>query len=98
MISFPVDRIHDEDAALDWWEHEFAESCEAIGAQVDAAALTRVFVASIREIRDAAFDANLSLIEAAAGLLHLQSLLAVELIDPATPAAVAVSWRRMGGE
>jgi hypothetical protein len=66
MIRFPSDRIHDEDAALDWWEHEFAESCESIGAQVNAAALTHVLVASIRQIRDAGFDTHLSLTEAAA--------------------------------
>jgi uncharacterized protein YifN (PemK superfamily) len=66
VIPFPTNEIHDEDAALDWWEHEFAESCESIGAQVNAAALTHVLVASIRQIRDAASDTHLSLTEAAA--------------------------------
>lgn len=66
MIPFPTEAIHDEDAALDWWEHKFAASCEAIGVQVNAAALVRSLVGSLREIRDASDSAPLSLTDAAA--------------------------------
>lgn len=65
MIPFPTNEIHDEDAALDWWEERFAASCEALGVQVNAAALVRNLVASLREIRSAALDASITLTQAA---------------------------------
>ena len=65
MIPFPAQEIHDEDEALDWWEHEFAEGCEAIGVQVNAAALVRSLVGSLRRIRNATDSAPLSLTAAA---------------------------------
>jgi hypothetical protein len=65
MIPFPRNEIRDEETALDWWEGEFARACEAIGAQADAAALTRSIVASLRDIRRAFLERRLTLIEAA---------------------------------
>jgi hypothetical protein len=65
MIPFPADRISDEDAALDWWENEFAPSCEALSGQVDGAALVRRLVTSLRDIRGASLDARLTVTEAA---------------------------------
>jgi len=65
MIQFPGDEIHDEDAALDWWENEFARSCESLGCQVDAAALIRRLVASIRDIRSGSLDELLTVTQAA---------------------------------
>ena len=65
MIPFPADEIHDEDAALDWWGDVFARSCESLRSQVDAAALVREVVASIRSIREASLNELLSLTEAA---------------------------------
>ena len=65
MIPFPRNEIRDEETALDWWEEEFARACEAIGAQADAAALTRSIVASLRDIRRAFLERRLTLIEAA---------------------------------
>jgi hypothetical protein len=65
MIPFPTDEIHDEDAALDWWRDVFARSCESLRSQVDAAALVREVVASIRSIREASLNELLSLTEAA---------------------------------
>ncbi len=66
MIPFPAQDIHDEDAALDWWEHEFAEGCDAIGVQVNAAALVRSLIGSLRQIRSKTDSAPLSLSAAAA--------------------------------
>jgi hypothetical protein len=66
MIPFPAGDIHDEDQALDWWEHKFAAGCEAMGVQVNAATLARSLVGSLREIRDASLSARLSLTDAAA--------------------------------
>ena len=65
MIPFPAEEIHDEDAALDWWENQFARSCESLGGQVNAAALARSLVTSIRDIRSASLDARLTVTEAA---------------------------------
>ncbi len=65
MIPFPSEQIHDEDSALDWWEQKFAAACESMGVQVNAAALVRNLVASLRDIRGASLDATLSLTEAA---------------------------------
>ena len=65
MIPFPTDEIHDEDSALDWWGDVFARSCESLHSQVDAAALVREVVASIRSIREASLNELLSLTEAA---------------------------------
>jgi hypothetical protein len=65
MIPFPADQIHDEDAALDWWENEFARSCDSLGGQVNAAALVREVVSSLRTIRETSLDEPLSLTEAA---------------------------------
>jgi hypothetical protein len=64
MLEFPADSIHDEDEALDWWEHEFAAACKRLNIQVNAAALVDEMVSSIREIRAAYLDKPLSLIEA----------------------------------
>lgn len=65
MIPFPANDIHDEDVALDWWEQKFAASCDALGVQVNAAALVRSLVGSLREIRGAALDASITLTQAA---------------------------------
>ncbi len=65
MIPFPKDTIHEEDAALNWWVDTFAPACEALAAQVSAAALAREIVASLRDIRRDAVDATLTLTEAA---------------------------------
>jgi len=65
MILFPADEIHDEDAALDWWQDVFARSCESLHGQVDAAALAREIVSSIRAIRETSLEEPLSLAEAA---------------------------------
>ena len=65
MIPFPLDQIQDEDAALDWWENDFACACDSMGVQVNAAALARKLVASIREIRTASHNYRLSLKAAA---------------------------------
>jgi hypothetical protein len=65
MIPFPADEIHDEDAALDWWENEFAPCCAALGCQVDGALLVRELVTSLRTIRETLLDEPLSLTEAA---------------------------------
>ena len=65
MIPFPADEIHDEDSALDWWGDVFARSCESLRSQVDAAALIREVVASIRSIREASLNELVSLTEAA---------------------------------
>ena len=65
MIPFPADKIHDEDAALDWWENEFAPCCAALGGRVDGALLVRELVTSLRTIREALLDEPLSLTEAA---------------------------------
>jgi hypothetical protein len=65
MIPFPADAIHDEDSALDWWADVFARSCESLHGQVDAAALVREVVASIRAIREASLSEPISLTEAA---------------------------------
>ena len=65
MIPFPADRVHDEDAALDWWENEFAPCCASLSGQVDGALLARQIVASIRTIRTTALDETLNLTEAA---------------------------------
>jgi hypothetical protein len=65
MIPFPRNEIHDEDAALAWWADQFASACERLNVQCNAASLTREFVASLREIREASLDAALSLTEAA---------------------------------
>lgn len=51
MIPFPSEEIHDEDAALDWWEQKFAAGCDSMGVQANAAALVRALVTSLREIR-----------------------------------------------
>lgn len=65
MLPFPTDQIHDEDAALDWWENEFAPFCESLRGQFDSALLVRMVVASIRDIRDASLDKLLTVTEAA---------------------------------
>jgi hypothetical protein len=65
MIPFPTEHIHDEDQALDWWEHKFAAGCDAMGVQVNAAALVRDLVSSLRTIRESSLDEPLSLTEAA---------------------------------
>jgi hypothetical protein len=65
MIPFPTNQIHDEDSALDWWEKKFAPSCETLGVQVNAGALVRSLVASLREIRGASLDAHITLTTAA---------------------------------
>lgn len=66
MIPFPREEITDEDSALDWWEQKFAASCEDLGVQINAAALVRELVSSLREIRKTSSDASLSLTVAAA--------------------------------
>jgi hypothetical protein len=65
MLRFPTDQIHDEDAALDWWENEFASFCESLRGHFDGALLVRIVVASIRDIRDASLDKLLTVTEAA---------------------------------
>ena len=65
MIPFPADQIHDEDAALDWWENEFAPCCAALGGQVDGALLVRELVTSLRTIRNASLDQLLTITQAA---------------------------------
>ncbi|HET9636350.1 MAG TPA: helix-turn-helix domain-containing protein [Gemmatimonadaceae bacterium] len=65
MIPFPADRIHDEDAALDWWENECASWCDALEGHVSAAALIRSIVSSLRRIRSESQNAKLSVTQAA---------------------------------
>ncbi len=65
MIPFPAYRIHDEDSALAWWDHEFADCCESLSGHVDGAALVRRVVGSIRDIRSASLNARLTVSEAA---------------------------------
>jgi hypothetical protein len=65
VFQFPADTITDEDTALTWWEQEFAPTCEALGAQVNAALLVRKIVASLRLVRETALAETLSLTEAA---------------------------------
>jgi hypothetical protein len=65
MLPFPAEQIHDEDAALDWWENDFAQFCESLGVQLEGAVLARKFVASIRNIRNASLDALLTVTQAA---------------------------------
>jgi len=65
MLPFPADQIHDVDAALDWWENDFAHTCKSLGGQVDGAALVRALVVSIRTIRSESLEARLTLTEAA---------------------------------
>lgn len=65
MLRFPADQIHDEDAALDWWENEFAPFCESLRGHFDSALLVRMMVASIREIRSASLEELITIIEAA---------------------------------
>lgn len=63
--SFPTDDIADEDRLLDWWEHEFAESCDSLGALLNGAALVRRLVGSIRAIRSESLEARLTIRQAA---------------------------------
>jgi hypothetical protein len=65
VFHFPADKIGDEDAALTWWEQEFAPACEAIGAQVNAALIVRQIIGSLRSVREAALAEALSLTKAA---------------------------------
>jgi hypothetical protein len=65
MIPFPADEIRDEESALDWWEHEFADCCESLSGHVDGAALVRKVVGSIREIRSASLDELLTVTQVA---------------------------------
>ncbi|MGH7605673.1 MAG: hypothetical protein ACRENK_16975 [Gemmatimonadaceae bacterium] len=65
MNPFPRDEIHDEDAALDWWEQKFAAGCEEMGVLVNGAALVRSLVNSLREIRATGEARALTLAEAA---------------------------------
>ena len=65
MIPFPADEIHDEDSALSWWDQEFADCCESLSGHVDGAALVRIVVGSIRDIRSASLNARLTVSEAA---------------------------------
>jgi hypothetical protein len=65
MIPFPVDEIRDEESALAWWEHEFADCCESLSGHVDGAALVRKVVGSIRNIRSASLDELLTVAQAA---------------------------------
>jgi hypothetical protein len=64
MIPFPADEIHDEESALGWWQDVFAPSCESLHGQVDAAALAREIVSSIRAIRETSLNEGLTLAEA----------------------------------
>jgi len=65
MIPFPADEIHDEDSALSLWDQEFADCCESLSGHVDGAALVRIVVGSIRDIRSASLNARLTVSEAA---------------------------------
>jgi hypothetical protein len=65
VIPFPRDAIHDEDAALRWWDDTFAHACEGLGVQISAACLARAIVASLRDIRRESEERPLSLAEAA---------------------------------
>jgi hypothetical protein len=65
MIPFPADRIHDEDAALDWWENECASWCDSLEGQVSAGALIRRIVSSLRCIRSESQNAKLTVTQAA---------------------------------
>jgi hypothetical protein len=65
MLRFPTDQIHDVEAALDWWENEFAPFCESLRGHFDSGLLVRMFVASIRDIRSASLDKLLTVTEAA---------------------------------
>jgi len=65
VFQFPADTITDEDTALTWWEQEFAPTCEAVGAQVNAALLVRQIVASLRRVRESALAETMSITEAA---------------------------------
>jgi hypothetical protein len=65
VFQFPADTITDEDAALTWWEQEFAPTCEAVGAQVNAALLVRQIVVSLRRVRETALAETMSLTKAA---------------------------------
>lgn len=64
MIGFP-DSIREEEAALRWWEEEFATKCESLGVQANAANLVRAVVRSLRNVRTAESDKLLTLPEAA---------------------------------
>jgi hypothetical protein len=64
MISLPV-AITDEDAALDWWDTEFADRCEELDVHVSASALARSIVSSLRQLRTDAVENCVSLSEAA---------------------------------
>jgi hypothetical protein len=64
-MLFPRENIHDEEEALSWWEGQFAAGCESLNAQVNAAALVRAMVESLRTIRRESGDAALKLSEAA---------------------------------
>ena len=65
LFQFPADTITDEDAALTWWENEFAPACEAVGALVNGAVIVRQIVASLRRVRETALAETMSLTEAA---------------------------------
>jgi len=65
VIPFPRDEIRTEEDALDWWEHKFATSCETLGVQVNAAALVREMVSSLRDLREGLLETPISLAEAA---------------------------------
>lgn len=65
MIPFPADCIHDEDAALDWWENECAAWCDSLEGHVSAAALIRCIVSSLRRIRSDSQNAKLTVTQAA---------------------------------
>lgn len=65
MLRFPADQIHDEEAALDWWENEFAPFCESLRGHFDSALLVRMFAASIRDIRRVSLDELITVTEAA---------------------------------
>lgn len=64
MISLP-EGITDEDAALNWWETEFAGRCEELDVHVSASALARNIVCSLRQMRSDAIENSVSLSEAA---------------------------------
>ncbi len=65
MIPFPADQIHDEETALDWWEYNFAGSCDSLEMHV-AAALVRSIVGSLRRIRGAWLETRLTVTQASA--------------------------------
>lgn len=65
MLPIPSDQIADEDRLLDWWENEFAQSCDSLGALLNGAALVRTLVASIRAIRSESLEARLTIRQAA---------------------------------